>query len=326
MNRFGRLFAISIFGESHGAGVGILIDGCPPGISLNEDDFIEDLSRRNPGLTGTTSRKESDIPLIKSGLFNGITTGAPILVEFPNKDVKSEDYHKIRDTPRPGHSDFTAFSKFEGFNDYRGGGHFSGRLTAGIVAAGVIAKKIIKPVNIHSILESVGGSTDIENTIKNALTDGDSVGGIIKCTADSMPVGLGEPFFDSVESVISHIIFAIPAIKGIEFGSGFRAAYMRGSEHNDEILTIDGTTKSNNAGGINGGISNGNELVLRVAVKPTSSISKQQNTINLQTGKQENLRIEGRNDACIAIRAQVVIESAVAIALADLLMINQANK
>ncbi len=326
MNRFGRLFTIAIFGESHGAGVGILIDGCPSGISLNEDDFIEDLSRRNPGSTGTTSRKESDIPLLKSGIFNGITTGAPILIEFPNMDVKSEDYHKIRDTPRPGHSDFTAFSKFGGFNDYRGGGHFSGRLTAGIVAAGVIAKKIIKPVNINSILESAGGSTEIETTIKKALSDGDSVGGIIRCTADSMPVGLGEPFFDSVESVISHIIFAIPAIKGIEFGSGFRAAEMRGSEHNDEILNIEGTTKSNNAGGINGGISNGNELVLRVAVKPTSSISKQQNTINLQTGRQEALKIVGRHDACIAIRAQVVIESAVAIALADLLLINQAFK
>lgn len=322
MNRFGRIFSVQIFGESHGFGVGVLLDGCPPGIHLSEDDFLEDMIRRMPNIQGTTSRKEPDLPMIKSGVFNGLTTGAPILINFQNTDVKSDDYYRIKNTPRPGHSDFTAYSKFRGFNDFRGGGHFSGRLTAGIVAAGVVAKKIINPIVITSELLSVGGSKDIENTILSAIINKDSVGGLIQCTAKNVPVGLGEPYFDSLESVISHIIFSIPAIKGIEFGSGFKSAEMFGSEHNDEIIDLSGTTKSNNSGGINGGISNGNDIVFRVAVKPTSSIPKDQRTINLSSGETENIEIRGRHDACIALRAVVVIESALAIALADFTLLD----
>ena len=326
MNRFGRIFSVQIFGESHGSGVGILLDGCPPGIEICAEDFFNDLERRKSGNIGTTSRKENDEPIIKSGVYNCLTTGAAILIEFPNSDIKSEDYIKLKDTPRPGHSDFTAYSKYHGFNDFRGGGHLSGRLTAGIVAAGVIAKKIIEPINISAKLILAGGNANIEHSVKNAVDTGDSVGGLLECIATNMPIGLGEPYFDSVESVISHIIFSIPAVKGIEFGSGFKAAEMRGSEHNDELINSDGTTSTNHAGGINGGISNGNELVLRVAIKPTSSIAKEQNTINLQTGEKEIIKISGRHDACIALRAVVVVESAVAIALADLMLINRMYK
>jgi chorismate synthase len=323
VNRFGRIFSVQIFGESHGYGVGILIDGCPEGISLAEDDFMTDLIRRNSGLPGTTPRREPDSPLLKSGLFNGYTTGAPILIEFPNLDVKSEDYYRIKNTPRPGHSDLTAYTKYRGFNDFRGGGHFSGRLTAGLVAAGVVAKKVIHPAFAKADLISAGGSVDIEKAVLEALEDGDSVGGVVECRIKKLPVGLGEPFFDSVESVISHIIFSIPAVKGIEFGSGFAAAGMKGSEHNDEILDLQGNTSTNNAGGINGGISNGNEIYFRVAFKPTSSISKEQNTTDLQTGEQVKLSLRGRHDACIALRTPVVVEAAAAIALADLTLLNK---
>lgn len=324
MNNFGRLFSVQIFGESHGFGVGIIVDGCPAGVSLSEDDFLIDLERRNPNIEGTTERKEADLVNIKSGIFNGLTTGAPILLEFTNKDIKSEDYYKIKDLARPGHSDFTAYYKFGGFNDFRGGGHFSGRLTAGLVAAGTIAKKIISPVEINAKLEKAGGSFEIEEAVKKAKEEGDSIGGIILCTAKKMPIGLGEPFFDSVESMISHIVFAIPAVKGVEFGAGFKSSEMKGSEHNDSIISEEGKTQTNNAGGVNGGISNGNELIFRVAIKPASSISKNQSTINLKTGNAENIKITGRHDACIAIRAPVVVEAAAAIALADLYLINKA--
>ncbi|MBX3044344.1 MAG: chorismate synthase [Candidatus Kapabacteria bacterium] len=326
MNRFGRIFSVQIFGESHGFGVGILIDGCPPGLSLGEDDFIPDLIRRKSGSFGTTKRMESDHPIIKSGLYNGTTTGAPILIEFPNMDIKSEDYFKNRFSPRPGHSDFTAYTKFDGYNDFRGGGHFSGRLTAGIVAAGVIARKIISPAKIEARLIEAGGSKDIETAIQNAMDRGDSVGGLIECRATQMPDSLGEPYFDSVESVISHIIFSIPAIKGIEFGAGFKSAEMRGSENNDEIIDISGATKSNNSGGINGGITNGNDLIFRVAVKPTSSIAIKQKTVNLKTSEIQTIEVKGRHDACIALRAPVIIEAAAAIALADLKLINKMYK
>lgn len=325
MNRFGRIFTVELFGESHGYCVGTLIDGCPAGISIDLDDFLVDINRRKSGLIGTTTRVESDVPLIKSGIFNGFTTGAPILIEFPNTDVQSDDYYKLKNTPRPGHIDFVAYTKYQGFNDFRGGGHFSGRLTAGIVAAGVIAKKIISPAIVKSELISVGGSSkDFDTVIENAKNKGDSVGGIIECRVSGLPVGLGEPFFDSIESVISHIVFSIPAIKGIEFGVGFKSAEMMGSEHNDELLDANGTTRTNNSGGINGGISNGNELVLRVAVKPTSSIRQIQRSVNLSNGEIEEISIDGRHDACIALRAIVVVESAVAIALADLKLIYNA--
>jgi chorismate synthase len=321
MNSFGRIFRINIYGESHGKSVGVVIDGCPPGISVSEEDFTEDLLRRKSGAKGTTPRIESDKPILLSGIFNNKTTGAPINIMFENRNTKSKDYENLKKIPRPGHSDFVALKKYKGFNDIRGGGHFSGRLTLGLIAAGVIAKKIVDKASFNAKLISVGkeGSSDIEKTIEKAIMEQDSIGGIIECRIDNVPVGLGEPFFDSVESRISHIVFSIPGIRGIEFGSGFDSARMTGSEHNDLILDISGKTVSNNAGGINGGISNGNEIVFRVAVKPTSSISRAQETVNLESGKTESLIIEGRHDVCFALRVPVIVEAVSAIVLADLI-------
>ncbi|MFN2394994.1 MAG: chorismate synthase [Bacteroidales bacterium] len=318
MNSFGTLFRISIFGESHGTAIGITIDGCPPGLPLSEEDFTTDLERRKPGAKGTTPRKEDDSPEIVSGLFRGHTTGAPMTILFRNKNVRSGDYDNLVKTPRPGHSDFVAWKRFGGFNDHRGGGHFSGRLTLALVAAGVVAKKLIQPIEINARLIAAGGNPDIEKAVEEALAAGDSVGGLVQCKAQNIPLGWGEPFFNSVESVISHLAFAVPAIKGIEFGSGFYAASMKGSEHNDPILDDSGKTKSNNAGGITGGLTNGNELIFRVAVKPTSSIGMQQKTWSIETQKVETLEVKGRHDACIALRVPVVIEAITSIALADM--------
>ncbi len=318
MNSTGRVFRVSLFGESHGEAIGVTIDGCPPGLPLATDDFNADLGRRRAGKAGTTPRVEEDLPDIVSGLFNGHTTGAPLTILFRNMNVRSGDYADLRETPRPGHSDFVAYKRFMGFNDYRGGGHFSGRLTLCLVAAGVVAKKVLSTVTVEAKLISAGGSSDIEKSVAAALEDGDSVGGLVECRATGIPVGWGEPFFDSVESVIAHMAFAIPAIKGIEFGSGFAAASMRGSSHNDPIVDDTGKTVSNNAGGISGGLTNGNELVFRIAVKPTSSISVKQNTYSIKTGKVEELKVKGRHDACIALRVPVVLEAITAISLADL--------
>jgi len=326
MNSFGKLFRVSIFGESHGESVGIVVDGCPAGLPLKHSDFSTDFSRRKSGAKGTTPRREADIPRIMSGVFNDFTTGAPLTILFDNTNTRSRDYSKLKDIPRPGHADFTAEQKFGGYQDYRGGGHFSGRLTLGLVAAGVIAKKIIQPMRVESTILEVGGSTDIEGAIDRAVEQQDSIGGIIECRINQVPGALGEPFFDSVEAVISHMIFSIPAIKGIEFGAGFQAAKMRGSEHNDNIMDREGSTETNHAGGINGGISNGNEIIFRVAVKPTSSTHQTQHTINLSTGLMEDLSIEGRHDTCIALRVPVVVEAATAIVMADFLLQSQQVK
>lgn len=324
MNSFGRLFRISIFGESHGESIGVIIDGCPAGIAIQPIDFVEDLERRKPGIKGTTPRKEDDIPQFMSGIFNGFTSGAPISIIFKNENRISSDYSSVKSTPRPGHSDFVADKKYGGFNDYRGGGHFSGRLTLGLVAAGVIAKKILNPIKIVAKIIEIGGSTNFEEALEKALKNSDSVGGIIECRVSGLPVGLGEPFFDSVESILSHLVFSIPAVKGIEFGLGFESAKKFGSEVNDPYLNSKGMTLSNNAGGINGGISNGNELVFRIAVKPASSIGKTQNTLNFSNGSIEELNITGRHDACIALRVPPVLEAVTAIGLVDLLLINNA--
>lgn len=324
MNSFGKLFRISIFGESHGHGVGVVIDGTPAGIPLKESDLLADLSRRRSGAKGTTPRKESDIPRIISGVFNDKTTGAPLTILFENTNTRSRDYTKLRETPRPGHADFTASQKFGGFEDYRGGGHFSGRLTLSLVAAGVLAKKIINPTIVEAKILEVGGNPNIEEAIDKAVEEQDSIGGVIECTSSNMPQTLGEPFFDSVEAVLSHMIFSIPAVKGIEFGSGFSAAKMKGSEHNDNFVSVDGKTETNYAAGVNGGISNGNDLVFRIAVKPTSSIHPAQRTINIKTGEMVDLSVEGRHDLCIALRVPVVCEAATAIVLADLML--QAQK
>lgn len=323
MNSHGRIFRVTVFGESHGPLVGVTIDGCPPGISLTDQDFVKDLERRTSGAKGTTPRNEKDSPSLVSGVHNGKTTGAPVTLLFTNDDIESGDYPPFEDIPRPGHADFVASKKFRGFQDGRGGGHFSGRLTIALVAAGVVAKKVIRPVNIHATLIEAGGTEDIDKAIELAEKENDSIGGIIQCVASEMPVGLGEPFFDSLESVISHLVFSVPAIKGIEFGAGFAAAGMKGSEHNDTILSVDGKTATNHAGGINGGISNGNNLIYRVVVKPTSSIPKEQRTMNVKTGVMVDLKVEGRHDRCIALRVPVIIEAVTAIALADFFLVGK---
>ncbi len=356
MNTFGNRFRVSIFGESHGERIGVTLDGVLPGIPLSVDDFMEDLSRRKAGALGTTPRLESDLPEIVSGVYDGHTTGAPLTILFRNENTRSEDYEQFRQHPRPGHADFTANLKFGGFNDPRGGGHFSGRLTLGIVAAGVVAKKMLYFARFHAALTRVGGIKEANQwpeALKAAQADGDSLGGIVECVVENIPIGLGEPFWNSVESQISHAIFAIPGVRGIEFGDGFAAAAMRGSEHNDPFPEHhchheegdehhcchgeheeghecqchgDGGCQhheeeggehhccgrhkrpqppvTNHAGGVNGGITNGNALVFRVAFKPTASIAK--------------AGIPGRHDVCFALRTPVIVEAMAAIVLVDL--------
>ena len=321
MNSFGRLFRVHILGESHGESVGIVIDGCPAGLPLTVEDFNIDIERRKGGAKGTTPRKEDDLPIFKSGVFNDRTTGAPITILFENNNTRSTDYAKQRDVPRPGHADFVASKKFGGNEDYRGGGHFSGRLTVCLVAAGVVAKKIMNHIKVNATITEVAGEPDVEKGLQKAIDAKDSVGGIVECRVLGLPVGIGEPFFDSVESVLSHAVFAIPAVKGIEFGTGFAAARMFGSHHNDSIQDMLGTTATNHAGGIVGGISNGNEFVFRIAIKPTSSTPKEQQTLNWQTGQVEAFAVRGRHDLCIALRVPVVLEAVTAMVLTDLLML-----
>lgn len=487
MNSFGKLFRVHIFGESHGESVGIVIDGCPAGLSLTEDDLLTDLERRKGGKQkGTTPRQEADYPFFKSGLFNGKTTGFPITILFDNNNTRSEDYNKQRSIPRPGHADWVAHQKFGGHEDYRGGGHFSARLTTGLVAAGAIAKKLMQhltpnpspkergmkasdefgyvtdteggyqilkdfakanrknptpaeellwhqvrnrsidgykfrrqhPVSgfipdfvcldakliievdgayhndeqlknydaartqwlqeynyallrftneevmsdidavvkkikeslsenvkqlkkseagspsllerevegevvISAAVTEIGGETDLEKGLQRAIDAKDSVGGIVECRVTGVPVGLGEPYFESVESLIAQMMFAIPAVRGVEFGTGFPAAKMFGSEHNDAIEDRSGKTTTNHAGGIVGGITNGNEIVFRIAIKPTSSTPKEQTSLNWDTEQQETFSIKGRHDLCVALRAPVIVEAATAIVLADLMLQEQ---
>jgi chorismate synthase len=327
MNSFGSIFRVHIIGESHGEGVGVVIDGCPAGLPLELSNFNADIEKRKGGIQkGTTPRKEEDAPQIKTGLFNGHTTGAPLTIWFDNTNTRSSDYEKQRAIPRPGHADFVATKKFGGFEDYRGSGHFSGRLTLPLVAAGVVAKKLLSSLQITASIIEVGGEPGIDAGIEKAIAAKDSVGGIVACKVNGLPVGLGEPFFDSVESRISHIIFAIPAVRGIEFGTGFAAAKMFGSKHNDAIVDGEGTTATNHAGGIVGGITNGNELVFRIAIKPTSSTPQQQRSLNRETGEPEDFSIKGRHDLCIALRVPVVVEAVTAIVLADLMLLAQKIK
>ena len=301
-----------------------MIDGCPAGLDLLQDDFSVDIERRKGGQQkGTTPRKEDDIPLFKSGVFNNKTTGAPIAIFFENKNTRSGDYEKQRAVPRPGHADFVANKKFGGFEDFRGGGHFSGRLTVCLVAAGVVARKLLKSIDVKASILEIGGEADLEKGLQNAIDAKDSIGGIVECRVTGLPIGLGEPFFDSVESVLSHAVFSIPAVRGIEFGTGFAAAKMFGSQHNDSIEDVSGKTATNHAGGIVGGITNGNELVFRIAIKPTSSTPKEQNTLNWETGEVESFSVKGRHDLCIALRVPVVLEAVTAMTLADLLLLEQ---
>ena len=327
MNSFGRLFRVTIYGESHQQAIGVVIDGVKPGTKFDEALLLNDLERRKAGAIGTTKRVEPDVPIITSGIYNGYTTGSPIHIMFENKNTKSTDYDNLLKQPRPGHADYTGFVKYQGYNDNRGGGHFSGRLTTTIVAAGSVAKMMLKGT-IESNLVQVGTLKDMKELdpyLKTVSEAFDSVGGIIEIKVNGLEVGLGEPFFDSVESKISHILFSIPAVKGVEFGIGFKGIELKGSEFNDQITDETGKTKTNHNGGLNGGITNGNELVVRVFVKPASSIFLPQETFDFESKTIKTLKIEGRHDACIARRAVVVLENAVAIALADLMLERQAR-
>lgn len=321
MDTFGKQFRVSVFGESHGVAVGALIDGVPAGLPLLESDFEKDISRRAARGGFTSERKEADTPHILSGVFDGHTTGAPLCVVFRNSDVHSSDYDFLPSTPRPGHVDYPAHIKFDGFEDYRGGGHFSGRLTLPIVAAGVVAKKVIgSAVDIRAEVCELAGSRERENwqrLLEAACAEGDSLGAVVSCQVDGLPIGLGEPFWDGMESLLSHAVFSIPGVRGIEFGDGFEAARMRGSQHNDPIGP-EGPVK-NGSGGINGGLTNGASLCFRVAFKPTSSISKPQTTFNFVKECEQSLSVGGRHDVCFALRAPVVVEAMCAIVLADLL-------
>lgn len=321
MNSFGRNIRVSIFGESHGAGIGVIIDGVPAGVELTEADFDADIARRASGALGTTPRKEADRPEVLSGLLNGHTTGTPLTIIFRNGNTRSGDYSQFMDLPRPGHADRVAAVKWNGFNDPRGGGHFSGRITLPVVAAGVVAKKILGDISIKAELTEIGGETNRENwkdLLNRTIAEGDSLGGIIECRTNGLPVGLGGPFFDSMESLLSHAMFSIPGIRGVEFGDGFAASRMKGSEHNDPY--VDGRPAKNGAGGINGGLTNGEELVFRIAVKPTASIARAQSTWNFKNGSMDTLEVKGRHDVCFALRTPVIVEAMTALVLADQLV------
>ena len=340
MNTIGRKFRVSIFGESHGDLIGVVLDGVPAGLELSGQDFEQDILRRKSGAKGTTPRIETDCPMIVSGVFEGHTTGAPLTITFKNTNTHSSDYELFAAMPRPGHADLTAALKWDDCQDPRGGGHFSGRLTLPIVAAGVVAKKMLAdatmlddaPVTaVQARLVELGGiaSGDSDSqkmtgqwqeVIDQAIKEGDSLGAVIECTVPDIDPGYGEPFWDSVESLIAHAVFAIPGVRGIEFGDGFQAARMKGSEHNDPIGP-DGRPLKNGAGGANGGITNGAPLTFRVAFKPTSSIRKSQQTFNFLIGEMDTLEVPGRHDVCFALRAPVVVEAMTAIVLADLVSI-----
>lgn len=327
MNTFGKIFKVNIFGESHSDNVGIIIDNAKTNMPLCIDDFEDDLKRRQGGKLHTTSRIETDIPQLKTGIFNGKTTGAPILIMFENKNINSKDYSNLINHPRPSHADLTFRQKYIN-NDYRGGGHSSGRLSVGIVAAGVVAKKMM-PFKFETKILQIGNVTD-ENTFEGYLEEvskqGDSVGAIVEITIKNVNNTLGEPFFYSVESALSQMLFSIGSVKGVSFGAGFDGVNLKGSQFNDLIVNKDGMTSTNNNGGINGGISNGNDIVIKVFIKPTASIKIPQETFNFDTNKIELLKIEGRHDPCIAMRAKVVLENACAIALCDLYLLSEVNK
>jgi chorismate synthase len=326
VNSYGRIFQVTLYGESHQDSIGVVIDGMPSGILIDESKIKADLVKRQPGAIGTTPRKEADEFRITSGVFNGYSTGSPIHLMIENKNIQSKDYEHLKKHPRPGHADFVANVKYRGFQDYRGGGRFSGRLTAALVAAGAIAKMIIPFELTHKLLQ-VGNLTDltlIDEYLEEVSKLGDSVGGLIEVKATNMIVGLGEPFFNKLDSEIGKMMFSIPAVKGVEIGVGFDSLLMKGSTYNDEIIDAHGKTKTNHSGGVTGGLSNGNDLVVKVVIKPTSSIKKEQETFNLETNQVETLEVGGRHDVCIARRAGIVIENALAIVLADLYLIQKA--
>lgn len=352
-NSIGKEFVITCFGESHGRCVGAIIDGCPAGLPLTEEDIQKDLDKRlPPNREIVSARREKDIVEILSGTYEGFTTGAPICALVWNKQVISGDYDSIKDKPRPGHADYPARIKYMGFNDYRGGGRFSGRITVAFVIAGAVAKKLLDVfgVEVLAYTTAIGNvelrvalslgdvrentyansvrcpdpdvAEEMEETILSAKKEGDSVGGIVECVAFNLPVGVGEPIFDSLDADIAKMLFDIPAVKGVEFGVGFEAAKMKGSENNDPYVMCDDEIEllNNNAGGVLGGLSSGMPLVVRVAVKPTSSISKEQKTVDLSKMEETTIQVQGRHDPCIVPKAVPVVEASVAIVLVDQLI------
>lgn len=320
-NSFGDKLRITIFGASHSAEVGIVMEGVPAGIALSVDDFSRDIDRRRPSLQGETQRREEDIPKLEGLDAKSVTTGDELRISFRNSDTRSKDYSHLKRQPRPSHADLVQHRKWGEEYNLAGGGIASGRMTVALVAAGVVAKKILDSATFSTRLVEVGGEKDsarFEEVIALAKRDGDSVGGVVECRVSGVEALLGEPFFDSAESIIAHLLFAVPAVKGVEFGDGFDGARKRGSERNDVIINANGKTATNNEGGINGGITNGNDIVVHVAIKPTPSIAREQQTFDFESGRVAPLTIGGRHDACIARRGAVVVEAVVALALADL--------
>jgi chorismate synthase len=349
-NSTGREFVVTFFGESHGRCIAAVVDGCPAGLQLSEQDIQAELNKRIPPQPKIVSaRIEKDIVELLSGVFNGFATGAPICALVWNKEAISADYDRIKDTPRPGHADYTARTRYGGFNDHRGGGRFSGRVTAAFVMAGAIAKKLLNLFSIEVLayaiaigdvklrraltLEEIRSNRyetavrcpdlecaeAMEKAILKVRGEGDSLGGIVECIALNVPSGVGEPLFDSLDADIAKMLFDVPAVKGVEFGAGFKAAQLKGSENNDPFVIQDGTvvTLKNDAGGVLGGISSGMPIVVRAAIKPTSSVSKKQRTANLAEMEETTIQVEGRHDPCIVPKAVPVVESAVAIVLVD---------
>jgi chorismate synthase len=349
-NSIGKEFVVTTFGESHGRVVGVVVDGCPAGLPLSEEDFQQELDRRIPAEPKIVSaRVEKDVVKILSGLFNGFTTGAPIALMVENKETNSSDYEVIKDLPRPGHSDYPVRIRYGGFNDYRGGGRFSGRVTVALIMAGTIAKKLLRryDINVLAYTQSIGKiQTDkkfsaaeirknknaaatrcpdlacaekMEEAIVNARKEGESLGGVIECIALNMPTGIGEPLFDTLDADLAKALFGVPAVKGVEFGAGFRAAELTGSKNNDAFLLKNGKimTSTENAGGILGGLSSGMPIMIRVAIKPTPSIAKEQKTVNLSLMEEAAISVKGRHDPCVVPKAVPAIEASVAITLAD---------
>jgi len=320
MNSVGTLFKITLYGESHQDAIGIVIDGVKPGLKINWDLVQGDLALRRPGAVGTTPRVEKDNLEITSGIFNDYTTGSPLHIMIRNENVISKDYTHLKKQPRPGHADYVAGIKYNGFQDYRGGGRFSGRLTAPIVVAGSIAKQML-PFKFSHELVQVGTLTDmskLDQYLKDVAQKGESVGGIVELRVSNMMVGLGEPMFEKLDAKIGQMMFSIPAVKGVEIGTGFSGVTSFGSQFNDVYEDKTGKTLTNHSGGVSGGISNGNDLVIKVFVKPTSSIGKAQKSFNLETNKIESFEVGGRHDTAIVRRVGIVLENALALVLADL--------
>jgi chorismate synthase len=328
MNTTGTIFQVTLYGESHQPAIGVVIDGVLPGILIDTQKIVEDLALRNPQAIGTTERKEPDRFEITSGIYNGITTGSPIHVMIRNENVISKDYDHLKQHPRPGHADYVASIKYNQFHDPRGGGRFSGRLTAPIVVAGTIAKMMVPYTFSHQLVQigTLKDMTLLDQYLTQIKEEKDSVGGIIEVVVKGIPVGIGEPMFAKVESKIASMLFAIPAVKGVEFGTGFEGIHLKGSEFNDRFMDDQGTTATNHSGGISGGITNGNPLVVKVFIKPTSSIQQAQDTFDLKTQAMQSLSIGGRHDVCIARRAGIVIENSIAIVLADLFLLAKATQ